>query len=290
MYAILGITGNVGGATARALLKAGKKVRGIVRDKARASGWQAAGAELAVADVHDVGSLEKAMLDVAGAFIMIPPNFAPKPGYPETKAIVATLRQAVATAKPPKAVYLSSVGAQHDHGLGLITQLHILEQELGSLPVPNAFIRAAWVMENFQWDIASAQEKARIDSYLSPLNRAIPMVATDDIGRQAAACLQQQWQGNRYVEIEGPRRYSPSDAAIVFSRHLKREVQATTVPRERWTALFEQEGMPSDCTKPRIEMLDGFNSGFIDFAKEGTEHVSGKTTLDELLGDLLKKH
>jgi len=36
-------------------------------------------------------------------------------------------------------------------------------------------------------------------------------------------------------------------------------------------------------------MLEGFNSGFIDFAKESTEHVSSKTTLDELFGDLLKQ-
>jgi uncharacterized protein YbjT (DUF2867 family) len=37
MSAILGITGNVGGGTAQALLAVGEKVRGIVRDRSKAA-------------------------------------------------------------------------------------------------------------------------------------------------------------------------------------------------------------------------------------------------------------
>jgi NAD(P)H dehydrogenase (quinone) len=40
------------------------------------------------------------------------------------------------------------------------------------------------------------------------------MVATADIGRTAAALLQQSWSGVRLVELEGPRRYSGSDSDI----------------------------------------------------------------------------
>jgi NAD(P)H dehydrogenase (quinone) len=43
MYAVMGITGNVGGSTARALLADGNKVRGIVRNRAKAVAWEAAG-------------------------------------------------------------------------------------------------------------------------------------------------------------------------------------------------------------------------------------------------------
>jgi uncharacterized protein YbjT (DUF2867 family) len=31
------------------------------------------------------------------------------------------------------------------------------------------------------------------------------MVSTDDVGRAAAALLQERWEGKRVVELEGPK-------------------------------------------------------------------------------------
>lgn len=165
----------------------------------------------------------------------------------------------------------------------MIIQLHLLEEELGSLPIPSAFLRAAWFMENYNWDVDSARERGEIDAFLSPVDRAIPMVATEDIGRLAAKTLQQEWTGNRYIELEGPARSSPLDAAAVFSIHLNKHAVAKPIAREDWSSLFEKQGMAPDRTRPRIEMLDGFNSGWIDFERVGTEHVLGRRILDEVL-------
>jgi NAD(P)H dehydrogenase (quinone) len=289
MYTVMGITGQVGGATARALLADGRKVRGIVRDPARAAHWEAQGVELAVADYRDTAALSAAFHDTEGVFAMIPAYFTPTPGFTEAREVLAGLRQALAAALPPRAVYLSSVGAQHPSGLGLITQLHILEQVLADLPIPNAFIRAAWFLENFQWDVSSARERGEIASFLRPLDRAFPMVATEDIGSLAGKILQQDWTGNRYPEIEAPGRYSALDAAAAFSTVLGRPVQPVVVPRETWAGLFEAQGMPSDRTAPRIEMLDGFNSGWIDFDPHAAEHVIGRRTQEEVIRGLLAK-
>jgi uncharacterized protein YbjT (DUF2867 family) len=163
-----------------------------------------------------------------------------------------------------------------------------LEQELCSLPIPNAFIRAAWFMENSQWDVGPARERGEIDAFLKPLDRSFPMVATEDIGRLAAKTLQQEWSGNRYLELEGPRRYSPLDAAAAFSRCLGRPVRAVPVPHDRWAASFEKQGMAADRTAPRIEMLDGFNSGWIEFERNGTEPNLGSGTLEEAFQDLVQ--
>ncbi len=293
MYTIMGITGQVGGATARALLAAGKQVRGIVRDAAKAAPWQALGVELAVVpDANDAAHLETAFRDTEGVFVMIPPNFAPAPGFPETRGIVAALHQALAAARPPKVVHLSSVGAQHASGLGVIAQLHILETELASLPVPQAFVRAAWFMENFQWDVAAARERGEIAAFLSPLDRAFPMIATEDIGALVAKTLQESWGGNRYLELEGPRRYSMQDAAATFAALLEKPVQARTIPNSQWKALFEQQGMPADRTGGRIEMLEGFNSGWIDFENgdNNAEHVLGRATMEEVFQGLAAAH
>ena len=98
MYAIMGITGQVGGAAARALLKDGKQVRGIVRDKAKAAEWAKQGVELVTADAGDAHSLEAAFRGMEGVFVMIPPFFAPEPGFPEARALAASLGQALGAA------------------------------------------------------------------------------------------------------------------------------------------------------------------------------------------------
>jgi NAD(P)H dehydrogenase (quinone) len=289
MYTILGITGNVGGSTAQTLLAAGKPVRGIVRDKARAAYWANRGVELVEADVNDEAALTEAFRGSEGVFVMVPPNFAPAPSFPEAKGIIANIRRALAAAKPRKVVYLSSVGGQQGHGLGLITQSHLLEQAMSTLPGANAFIRAAWFLENYQWDVKPARERGEIDVYLTPLDRKYSMVATRDIGELAAQTLQEEWSGNRFLELEGPEQYSPADAAAAFSKFLGRPVQMNPLPRSEWHRLFVQAGTPEDRTAYRMEMLDGFNSGWIDFERAGTEHVRGKVTLEEVIRDLLAR-
>ena len=89
------------------------------------------------------------------------------------------------------------------------------------------------------------------------------MVATADIGRTAAALLQEDWNGVRVVELEGPRRYSAADIGRAFAAALGREVRVEPVPRETWEQLFRSQGMKNPL--PRIRMVDGFNEGWIDF-------------------------
>lgn len=287
MYAIMGITGQVGSATARHLLDNGQRIRAIVRDKAKAAAWAARGAEITIADWSDADALAAAFSNTLGAFVMLPANFAPSPDFSEPRALVQTLTAALREARPPKVVALSSIGAQHDRDLGLITQLHLLENALDTLPMPRAHVRAAWFMENIRWDVARAQSEGRLVSYLQPLERAIPMVSTDDIGRTIASTLVETWSGRRVIELEGPRRYSPLDMAQALAAVLEHDVEATTVPRERWAAYFEDEGMPPDRTGPRIAMLDGFNSGWIDFESGTTEHLRGHIPLGYVVDELV---
>ncbi len=73
---VTGATGKQGGATARALLKAGIPVRALVRDPGRAHAIEALGAELVVGDLYDPGSLVPAMKGVRGVFSVQMPDLA----------------------------------------------------------------------------------------------------------------------------------------------------------------------------------------------------------------------
>jgi uncharacterized protein YbjT (DUF2867 family) len=84
------------------------------------------------------------------------------------------------------------------------------------------------------------------------VERAIPMIATDDVGRVIAEHLLPSvtptWKGVKIVELEAAKRYSPNDLAASLSRLLSKEVKYVAVPRNEWSLPVL-----------RSQMLDGFN-------------------------------
>ena len=60
MFLVMGITGKVGGATAKHLLTHGKEVRALVRNRAKASSWANQGVELVDGDWNDSAEIGRA--------------------------------------------------------------------------------------------------------------------------------------------------------------------------------------------------------------------------------------
>jgi len=274
MFAVTGITGKVGGEMARTLLAARHPVRAVVRDARKAEPWATLGCEVAEADINDAAALTVALEDADGVFILVPPNFDPSPDFREARSLAAALRSALEVARPGRAVYLSTIGAQATQS-NLLTQHTIIEQALGGLSLPITFLRPGWFMENSSWDVAPASRDGVIQSFLQPLDKPVPMVATADIGRVAAELIQEEWTGRRIVELEGPHRVTPDEIAAAFADLLARPVRTAVVPHDIWESLFTSQGMKNPM--PRIRMLDGFNEGWIEF--EGGEAGSRKGTV-----------
>jgi uncharacterized protein YbjT (DUF2867 family) len=88
MYLVMGITGKVGGATARHLLKQGKQVRALVRNREKAAKWVDQGVKLMDGDWNDATAIAAALKGVEGAFIMLPAVWAPSPDYREAKGVI----------------------------------------------------------------------------------------------------------------------------------------------------------------------------------------------------------
>jgi uncharacterized protein YbjT (DUF2867 family) len=285
MFAITGITGKVGGVVARLLLASGHDVRAVVRDEAKGAAWAKQGCEVAIADVNDVDALQHAFAGTEGVFVLLPPNFDPSPGFPESRKAIATLRAALVAAKPAKVVVLSTIGAQATQS-NLLNQLGIMEQELGTLPMPVAFLRAAWFIENAAWDVTPARESGVVPSFLQPLDKPVPMVATADIGQVAKELLLDSWTGRRVIELEGPARVTPNDVAESFTRLLGRKVSMQIVPRDTWEDLFRSQGMKNPL--PRIHMIDGFNEEWIRFEGGNAESRKGRVPLDTVIRDLIE--
>jgi uncharacterized protein YbjT (DUF2867 family) len=283
MYAVTGITGKVGAAVARGLLSADQSVRAVVRDRGKGAAWANLGCDIAIADLADTQALTAAFEETEGVFAMLPPVFDPAPGFPEVRGFTESLYTALAKAKPKKIVALSTIGADAPQP-NLLNALGLMEDALKTLPVPIVFLRAAWFMENAAGDIASARE-GNIQCYLQPLDRPVPMIATDEIGRTAAALLQERWEGQRVVELEGAQRVSPNALAEAFAKALAHPVRAEAVPRDRWESLFRAQGMKNPT--PRMQMIDGFNAGWIDFPNRGASARKGSIGIDQAIATLV---
>jgi NAD(P)H dehydrogenase (quinone) len=126
-----------------------------------------------------------------------------------------------------------------------------------------------------------------IQSYLQPLDRAFPMVSAGDVGRTAALLLQESWQGKRVVELEGPQRVSPTDLAAALAKVLGTPVHAEAVPRSRWESIFRAQGMKNP--SPRMQMIDGFNAGWIDFPDHGAHARKGSIGIDQAIATLVQR-
>lgn len=94
MFAITGITGNVGGEVARNLLAAGRPVRAVVRDVRKGEAWAKRGCDLVGADINEAVALTAAFPhhgrgDNASDSATIPTSAEPETTYDAVCEILA---------------------------------------------------------------------------------------------------------------------------------------------------------------------------------------------------------
>ncbi|HEY1780586.1 MAG TPA: NmrA family NAD(P)-binding protein [Roseiarcus sp.] len=276
MFLVMGITGKVGGATAKRLLAQGRQVRALVRDRAKAADWANQGVELVDGDWNDAAAIERALKGVEGAFVMLPAVWAPSPDYKEARGVIANYVEALTRAPAPRVVALSSMGANRTSGLGMITALSLLERGFRDLRSPIAFVRAGGFFENFLYGLHVAQG-GTLPVYYNPTNRKSTMVATNDIGAEVAILLTgPAWSGQRVVELGS--MVSADEVAEQLGEAMNLEVKAFAVPRAGWAEAFEQFGIPRGHTKPAEEMFEAVNAGWMDLGAKDAEHVAGTTS------------
>lgn len=282
-YVVLGATGQTGAATTAALVERAT-VRVAVRSEDKGAAWKKQGAEVVVVeDVADVNALTHAFEGATGAYVLIPPDYTSNDMFARAEQVASAIIEAARRAGLPKLVALSSIGSHLPRGTGNILTTHILEEALKSLPAEVAvgFVRAAGFMENWKALLPVAQQQGILPSFYTPLERAMPMVATADIGQVCADVLMQEWQGTQIWELHGPQAVSPNHIAASFGKALKRDVQAVVIPESEWPSTLSQMGNSPAAVGSYSEMIRAFNNGTMVFEEHGTKKIQGKTTINK---------
>src|SRR6266852_9559849 len=174
VFAVVGATGQQGGATARALLAGGARVRALVRDPqaARAQAIQQQGAQLVGADLDDPASLRAAFASVDGVYAMTT-SYTPRGTAGEIEQGKA-MGDAALAAGVPHVVYSSVGGAERHTGIPHFESKRRVEEHLASLGLSTTFVRPVFFMENFAQYFAPQVEDGSL-VLRQPLPPGIPL-------------------------------------------------------------------------------------------------------------------
>jgi uncharacterized protein YbjT (DUF2867 family) len=260
---VLGANGRAGGETAHAFLEMGQPIRVFLRRPEQAEIWRKLGVDVAIGSIEDAPSLADALVGASGAFLLCPP---PESGDPCLRAEKAgrTLARAVRQAGLPRVVALSSIGAQHETGTGVIAMLNILERHLDRGAPATTFLRPGYFVETWGEVAETAIVDGVLPSFLEP-EQKIPMVSTIDVGRTAAVLLCDDFRGQRIVELSGSQDWSANDVAQAFSKVLGRRVETASVPPEARPAVLAEAGVPPEVANALLGMYDGIASGRVAY-------------------------
>lgn len=189
-FLVFGATGQQGGAVARALKSKGRKVRAFVRDpeSIKSKALAAEGISLAVGDLFDPASIDRAMVGIAGVFSVQTSSPAGEVTDAQEvlqgKAIAdSALRQGV-----ERLVYSSSGAAgKGPTGMGHFDSKPEVEGYVQSLPIKSTITRPASFMEMMMLP-GMGLSQGEFTFFMRP-EQSMQMIALSDLGRINAEIL-----------------------------------------------------------------------------------------------------
>jgi uncharacterized protein YbjT (DUF2867 family) len=260
---IAGATGYIGGQLARELVRRNARVRALARDRSRARDLEAAGAEVAEADVLRPETLPAALDGVAVAYYLV--HSIGRGGSGDFSAhdreAAANFGAAAAGAGVEEVVYLGGLG---EPGSKHLRSRHETAQVLAGFDIPVTYFRAAAVIgagsESFRTIVYLVK---RLPLMITPSwtrTRTQP-VAIDDVIGYLADAQHVEGASGREIELGGPdvTTYAGMmDAAAEALRVRRRPRLAVPLLSPRLSSLWIGLVTPVDTgvARPLVEGLE----------------------------------
>jgi uncharacterized protein YbjT (DUF2867 family) len=292
-YVVTGATGQVGSAVVDYLLSQSLPVRAVIRSANKSNSFTSRHVDVAIADLTDADALTAAFQGAKAVFAMSPPTYENPDLVGAARNVSGALAKAIKTAQVPRVVMLSSVGADKSSGTGNILTTHVLEETLKDTAPQVIVVRCAWFMENWFSSVSAVKsgQSPVLGSMLQKLERKIPQIATNDIGRVVAKYLTlptKEVPRHLIIELEGPEPYSPNDVAQIVGQKLGTAVPAVAMTEETIRGIFAKFGWPKETIDNWLEMVQGFDNNTICWTTNGNVvREKGTHTLSEALNKVL---
>ena len=237
---VVGATGLLGRATALALLKDGKRVRAMVRDRARSADLAQAGAEIVDGDLTDPDSLERACKGALRVFAAAH-SMLGRGRYSSAQvdhvghsALIAAARGAGVA----RFVYTSVLGAREGHPIDFFRTKFEIEEVLRESGLPFTILRPSAFME---CHVHRFNGKLLLDKgstfLIGPATKPRNFVAVRDVVPIAVEALVTDSLVGRTIAIGGPDNLSNLDVALMYQTRARQgKVRHLPLPAARTLA------------------------------------------------------
>ena len=269
---VTGATGKTGSAVVGQLLDLGYPVRATVRKRdKRADALESLGAEVVVADFHDLRSMRNALKGVGRMYFVYPPQ---GDRLIEATTIAAT---AARDAGVRGFVNMSQISAREDSDSPLARHHWLSEGILDRADVGAIHIRPTFFAEMlplFGAPTIAAQGKL----YLPYGDERHAPVAARDIARVVVGLLTdpEPHIGERYV-LTGPKNLTVAEIASVLSEELGTAVEYVDLPVDAWGEVISGvEGMNEFLVTHLKAVAVDHQNGIFSGETDAVERIGGQ--------------
>ncbi len=273
-------TGHVGRVATSSLLDMGIRPILLVRHPDKVRHFAERGAVIQQGSLDDANFVRRGTHGADTLFWVTPSD----PTAPDMRGMQNRLGRNAAAAINDngikRVVNLSSVGAHQGEGTGPVNGLHDVEKLLEEVCPNVTHLRPAFFFENYLWQLDNIRTSGSVYFPMSGTTR-LPMIATRDIGRQAARRLADpDWKGRSIIGLHGPGDITFDEAALEIGVGLGREVRHIRITEDQARQALLAAGSSPGTVELMLEMYRAIESGHMRPAEPRTPDSTTSTTLE----------
>jgi uncharacterized protein YbjT (DUF2867 family) len=264
---VAGATGNTGSGIVRALLARGTKVRALVRDTRKGDALKRQGAEVAVGDLDDAGSLKPAMFDgVTDVYFC---TWNGPTALQQWTNFRVPLKAAGAS---PRVVRGSAFGNPQSR---IIKQIEAGDRDLKESGLAWTILRPTFFMQNTMMAAPTVKEQGVV--YYDWGDGKAGVIDVRDIVDAAVGVLTAangQFEGRSFV-LTGPAPIGFAEMAAGIGKAVGKDVTYVPVPHEAAKQAMLGMGMPEWIADGYVELNEGFERGIANKATDSVAALAG---------------
>ncbi len=279
---ITGSLGHISQPLAQALVAQGHTITVISSSEARKTEIEVLGAKAAIGSLKDTDFLTKTFTGAEAVYGMIPPNYEGEPDIIKYyEELGKNYAEAIKNAGVKRVVHLSSFGAHHAEGTGMIVGSHRVEELFNKIPdITLTHMRPTSFYYNLYGFIGSIKATGSIMANYG--KDKTPMVAPEDIASAIAEELVKTDHAEKVRYVASDERTGAEIASVLGKAIGKPDLQWQLIDDEAMKKALESAGMPSNFASKLTELYAAIRTGKMaeDYYKHKPD-LTGKIKLEE---------
>jgi uncharacterized protein YbjT (DUF2867 family) len=290
VIAVMGAAGNVGSKVADLLLQAGNEIR-VLQHARELAELRSREADVVTGDAMNVQDLQRLFAGVSAALVLLPENVG-DPSFVENRvAMSGVIRDALRAENVSHVVALSAVGAAHAEAPGPPGGLHAFEQDLGDVETANLLVLRSTAYLDYLLAALPMIQTQKVNGSAVNADARFPMVATQDVAREAAERLtERDFVGHEVKVLLGAEDVTMTEATKAIGERLGMpDLLYVTFPPDDVKGALIGAGMSEQVAGLIVDMQIALNEGVYFEGVRRTAESTTPTRLEDFLSKALSE-